>query len=195
MKDNVGSEHTINGKRYSAEGHFVHFNTEYASFADALGAGKKGDWKAIAVIGTLYAVNTKGAESTPGFRPVSEGLKKLGTNCGKLIEVETPISLFDLGGVQSTKFFFRYNGSLTTPPCTEAVVWTVFGIPKYIALPELELFRQLKTCQGDTLGNNYRSIQPTPDKTITEVKTLSLEGRLQSRIYSKITHVTSESTM
>ena len=38
------------------------------------------------------------------------------------------------------KDFYRYNGSLTTPLCNEAVVWTVFDSPIKVSQQQVNSF-------------------------------------------------------
>ncbi len=51
------------------------------------------------------------------------------------------------------KDYYRYSGSLTTPPCSEGVVWTVFRQYLNISARQLEIIRGLK------LQFNHRSPQ------------------------------------
>ena len=51
------------------------------------------------------------------------------------------------------RHFFRYEGSLTTPPCSEVVNWYVFSTPIAVATSDIETFKGI-------FPMNARPLQP-----------------------------------
>jgi len=56
--------------------------------------------------------------------------------------------------------FWRYEGSLTTPPCTEGIIWTMFKTPIVFTENELQSFRK------NIFFEDYRGPQPLYDRIV-----------------------------
>ncbi|KAI1734812.1 alpha carbonic anhydrase [Xylaria scruposa] len=79
-----------------------------------------------------------------------EGIASPGTS------TKTPaFSMTELSDLLATADFQRYSGSLTTPPCSEGVAWSV-------STKKLMLSRQTFAKVRDVIGFNSRYLQNTP---------------------------------
>ncbi|CAL1536053.1 unnamed protein product, partial [Lymnaea stagnalis] len=63
--------------------------------------------------------------------------------------------------------FYRYDGSLTTPPCSESVIWSVAVENIEISENQLNQFRNLSDDNYARLVNDFRPIQPEHNRLIT----------------------------
>jgi carbonic anhydrase len=113
------SEHTIDGRSFPLEAHFVHKT-----------AGGK-----LAVVGLLFE---EGAEN-PALTPYWSRLPK---SAGPAVDMGR-------GGVDISKVLpashdvYRYFGSLTTPPCSEGVEWFVMKAHATASPEQIEAFRSI----------------------------------------------------
>lgn len=121
------SEHRWNGKLLTMELHLVHQDP-------------RGHVVVVAVPMELGAENTTLATFWNQL-PITVGLPFL---------VKGEFNPEDL--IPETRHFVSYEGSLTTPPCTEGVQWIVFQQPIQISARQLAQF--LAVC-----GDNARPIQ------------------------------------
>ncbi|KAG8450039.1 hypothetical protein GDO86_016647 [Hymenochirus boettgeri] len=67
--------------------------------------------------------------------------------------------------------YFRYQGSLTTPPCYQSVMWTVFSHPVTISKSQLEklqttLYSTATNAAPVGLQNNVRETQSVNSRTV-----------------------------
>jgi hypothetical protein len=74
--------------------------------------------------------------------------------------VSDRFTLKSLLGEEGIRRYYRYDGSLTTPPCYESVIWTVLQKPLKISSKQLNVFRQLHDDQNRLMKNTYRPIHP-----------------------------------
>ena len=129
------SEHYLDGAPYPMEAHFVH----------------KASDGTLGVIGVMMKVGE--------HNPVIEGIWQNVPAAGETKIVETvEINPGDL--LPSSLDYYKYDGSLTTPPCSEGVQWHV--LKNTIELSE----KQLRAFQS-AFPVNARSIQPLNERVIT----------------------------
>ena len=59
---------------------------------------------------------------------------------------------------------YAYDGSLTTPPCTEGVKWYVLSKPVGLSAGQLQAFRVL-------YKGNFRPVQPLNGRVLAHMRT------------------------
>lgn len=133
------SEHTVDGQSFPAEFHFVH----------------KADGGALAVVGLLV----KAGRENPAWGPILEHLPNR-TNEPVTVDALDLTSLFP-GDLATT----RYEGSLTTPPCSEGVHWNLLS--GVIELSDA----QLSLLTGHYAANS-RPVQPLKGRPVVHDSTL-----------------------
>lgn len=116
------SEHTVEGERFPLEIHFVH---------------RDGDGR-LAVVGVLVR---EGAEEGAAGAAVREVWSHLPRRVGEVDEFITEVDPLDL--IPADRTHFAYLGSLTTPPCTERVLWHVLTAPLAMSTEHIAAFREL----------------------------------------------------
>lgn len=122
------SEHKKEGFNYPMEVHLVH---------------KDGDGN-LAVMGVIF----QEGEENPQIQTLLNNLPK---TIGKQ-EIHRNASLNPVMFLPGNTEFYKYSGSLTTPPCSEGVYWMVFKHPIEASAEQLE-------AMNEVLGENARPTQ------------------------------------
>jgi carbonic anhydrase len=77
--------------------------------------------------------------------------------------VAAPVEFDPAALLPSDRRYYTYMGSLTTPPCTEGVLWMVLKQPLQVASEQVAIFSRV-------FRNNSRPIQPQNGRLIKETR-------------------------
>jgi carbonic anhydrase len=129
------SEEQVNDRSYAMVVHLLHKNAE-------------GELAVVAVLLDPGEVNTL-IDQVWTYMPLDVG-----------DAVRLPPGLLNLNELlPKDQRYYQFLGSLTTPPCTEGVLWMVIKQPTQISAAQLRLFQQL-------YPSNARPVQPVNGRPI-----------------------------
>ena len=124
------SEHTIDGRAAPLEIHFVHQDPNSGN---------------LAVVGVLL---TEGDVENEAYAAVFDHLP---ASVGEPEAMGAPLSLIAL--LPEARTYYTYQGSLTTPPCSETVRWLLLDSPIELSTVQIAAFSAI-------YDGNARPLQP-----------------------------------
>jgi carbonic anhydrase len=78
--------------------------------------------------------------------------------------VRMPAGIIDMNELlPKDQRYYQFMGSLTTPPCTEGVLWMVLKQPTTLSPAQIKLFSQL-------FPNNARPVQPLNGRAVRDAQ-------------------------
>lgn len=133
------SEEQINYKNFSMVTHLVHKNAE-------------GQLAVVAVLLDPGASNAL-INKVWTYMPLDTGDR-----------VRMPTGIIDINELlPRDQRYYQFMGSLTTPPCTEGVLWMVLKQPTTVSKDQIRLFTQL-------FPNNARPVQPVNGRAVRDAQ-------------------------
>ena len=129
------SEEQVNFRNFAMVAHLVHKNSE-------------GQLAVVAVLLDPGVVNAL-INKVWTYMPLDQSDR-----------VRLPAGIIDMNELlPKDQRYYQFIGSLTTPPCTEGVLWMVLKQPTQISKDQLRLFQQL-------FPNNARPVQPVNGRPV-----------------------------
>jgi len=130
------SEEQVNHRNFAMVAHLVHKNNE-------------GQLAVVAVLLDPGVTNTL-INKVWTYMPLDTGDR-----------VRLPDGIIDMNELlPKDQRYYQFIGSLTTPPCTEGVLWMVMKQPTQLSREQLRLFQQLFP------NNNARPVQPVNGRAV-----------------------------
>ncbi|KAI9353841.1 alpha carbonic anhydrase [Obelidium mucronatum] len=135
------SEHHVDEKYYELEAHFVHASAD----------GK------LNVIGLFFEIG----DENPWIKQFVDTIPSVDNSTTSIPSLDMTSVIKAIGDAE----FFSYTGSLTTPPCTEGVLWVVARQPLSISQEQLDKLRKVmpfnsRTTQANKSGKSNTSQSP-----------------------------------
>ncbi|KAF8039855.1 hypothetical protein BT93_B2156 [Corymbia citriodora subsp. variegata] len=113
------TEHAVNGRRFDLEMHMVHESAE----------GK------VAVIGVMYKLGRPDTFLSAMMKHIQGIADTHGA--------ERTVGIVDPKHIKiGSRKYYRYVGSLTVPPCTQNVLWTIVQKVRTVAREQVKLLRE-----------------------------------------------------
>lgn len=130
------SEHTIAGEAAPMEIHFVH---------------KDRNSNNLAVVGTLL---NEGESANEAYKPIFDNMP---AKVGAVDALGEDIALAEL--LPERRGYYTYQGSLTTPPCSELVRWLLLDAPVALSAQQIAAYRAI-------YDGNARPLQPLGERDL-----------------------------
>ncbi|KAK7267990.1 hypothetical protein RIF29_20672 [Crotalaria pallida] len=140
------SEHRANGRIHDAELHLVHLTEDNNN---------------IAVVAVLYKLGAP----DPMISKIEDKLIELEKeNRAGHSDAHIALGTFDVEEINRRAHrYYRYVGSLTTPPCKEGINWNILGKVRTLSKKQLQL---LKAPVDPDCKHNARPLQPLNGRKI-----------------------------
>ena len=131
------SENLIEGKSYPLEGHLVHVSD-------------KGE---IAVVAVMF----EAGKANPAL---AAAWGELPAKVGEIHKLKAPLAAEQL--LPESRDYYRFSGSLTTPPCSEGVRWLVMKQPVEVSQAQIDAFKAVMH------HPNNRPVQPLNGRVVLQ---------------------------
>ncbi|XP_059152117.1 carbonic anhydrase 2-like isoform X2 [Physella acuta] len=159
--DARGSEHSLDDNFFPMEMHIVHRQNSSNTYENAASHPS-----GLAVIGFFFKVVEEDNEKLN--RHLLQYFSKIAA-ADQLAHIPT-FALSEILPDINNLDYYRYDGSLTTPPCHESVIWSVATEFIPISESQLNMFRNLYDIEHHHLVDDFRPLQKVNHRRVYTTK-------------------------